>query len=97
MGRAAELPRLLGAEVKPAVLEKLTDVAEAPQIAGLGQNEEREDGPNSGHGLQPSEIRMGGESHGDVVFQGLPPSTQLQIVLQHAAKHVHRERIGGHG
>ncbi len=39
MGRPAKLPRLLRAQIKAAVLEKLAHVAKAAQVAGFGQDD----------------------------------------------------------
>src|SRR5215204_5850500 len=39
----AKLPRLLGAEIKAAVLEKLPSAAETPKVTRLGQDDHRED------------------------------------------------------
>ena len=56
--RAAKLPRLFGAEIEAAVLQKLARTAKAAEVTRFGQDDHRENRPDAREGLQPDEIRL---------------------------------------
>jgi len=52
----AKLARLLGAEIKATILEKLSRAPESPKVTRLGEDDHREDRPDPGQCLQPDKV-----------------------------------------
>ena len=93
----AKLPRLLGAEIEAAVLEKLPRTAEAAEVARFGQDDHRQNRPDAREGLQPDKVGLRRQPRRDVRLQTLAQLAERAILLEHDPKHAHRLRRLGHG
>ena len=69
---AAELARLLGAEIQATARQELPRRREATEIPGFRHDGEREDGADPGQGAYPLRIRRAGQELVRLLFKSGP-------------------------
>jgi hypothetical protein len=71
-------------------------MAEAPKIAGFGQDDQGEDGADAGNRLQPPEIGMIGQARHNLFFELPPHLAQMQVFVENKPEHADRLRVFRH-
>ena len=90
LGGSPELPRLLGREIEATELEELAMVVEAAQVAGFGQDRERQDGADARHLLKTFEVGVVLEVTRSSLLQLIAELTESDHLTEHDAEHRNR-------
>ena len=86
-GLAAELSRLMSGEIEAAKLQELAVMAEAPEIAGFGEDSQSVDGADAGDLLQARIIGMIAQQRLGGRFNSVTLANETEPLLNHEAEH----------